>query len=201
MQVAEGDHEIGAAGGRDLVTIALELGDDHLAIDFGMGRELGRERGVGLASFLGRALASGGVVGALVVKIGSQNFCPESGSARPDLDDRLIFREAEEMELVVGVTEDVARLCFGTALRTRNDLLQLQLRSILGKGGLAREAGEHDERDEPAENAERKRAHGLSPLVGSWRSSSRRAVHRRLRPYHSSTKRGRRRRHNFLVIR
>src|ERR1700730_10416760 len=92
MDVAECQHEIGAAGRRDFLTTAGELGNSGLAIELGACGNPRLER-----CNVPLDVAGGGVVAA-ILEIGRENFGPIAGPSRHDLDQIRIGLYAEKCE-------------------------------------------------------------------------------------------------------
>jgi hypothetical protein len=111
MDVAERQHEIGAAGCGDGIFVARKLRHLDFSEPIGERDEFGVERRIVLLHLRrrGRLIAIGGDVAAAILQIGRENFGPVAAAARQYLDDDAIGLHAKKIERVGGMAVFVAR--------------------------------------------------------------------------------------------
>src|SRR3984957_10087134 len=179
VHIAEGQHEIRTAGGRDLVTVGPEFGDFDFTVVRGVGGELRLEAGVLLSRFLrsGVLLAVRRDISALRLQIGRQNFRPIAAGAGQDFDDDAMGRHAKERKRLGGMAIGVARAVLLRALGSVDQGFQG------GIDGLTRRRDGEEERRECNVGEAKIRAHrrrlGAMGEDGSSVTSRDRRVHPR----------------------
>ncbi len=132
MDVAECQHEIGAAGGCDFLISANELGDDGLAVELGAcGNSCLERRDIPLG------VAGGGIMAA-VLEVWRENFGPIASLSRHDLDYVRIRLHAEKCENFQRVPVAVARLVGVAPLRAIDNRREGGIGQLQSRGkGLA----------------------------------------------------------------